>query len=123
MCGSATLAIVVSSTCMMVPSITATVSRFLCLTTIVGAENVCVAALAMIGLQIQSRTSRRSPRAAPQNLLAEHLVELAVAGVDADRSAHAGLEQRRFGAVGQLDADGHALHDLHPVAGGVLRRD
>ena len=44
-------------------------------------------------------------------------------GVDIDFDAHAGA-QRRQALVAGIDAHAHrdALHDFHPVAAGVLRR-
>jgi hypothetical protein len=46
----------------------------------------------------------------------------AMAGVDLDGGAHAGAQRRRVGRHLHGEPDRHALHHLHPVAGGVLRR-
>ena len=46
----------------------------------------------------------------------------AMAGVDVDDDAHAGAQQMRVLVLVEGDAQGHALHHLDPVAGGVLRR-
>jgi hypothetical protein len=43
-------------------------------------------------------------------------------GVDLDRCAHARAQRRIVRPGGEQDADRHALHDLDPIAGRVLRR-
>src|SRR4029079_16534230 len=104
MYGSATLATVVSSACMMVAVIAQTVSRL-----------------------------RRAPADIPPARRIISVGRLfsvgqpaepgfALAGVDLDVSAHSGAQasQRRVGV--ELDPQRHALHHLDPVAAGVLRR-
>lgn len=44
------------------------------------------------------------------------------AGIDFDHHAQAGAELRAVAGVVDRQADGHALHHLDPVPGGVLRR-
>ena len=53
---------------------------------------------------------------------AEERRQPAVVGVDFDIHAHAGAQQVRVLALVEGDAHRHALHHLHPVAAGVLRR-
>src|SRR5579871_287828 len=54
---------------------------------------------------------------------AEPAIEAGVrARVDLDRRAHAVAQRRVAGVPLQLDAHRDALHDLDPVAGGILRR-
>ena len=47
----------------------------------------------------------------------------AAAGVDLDGGAHARAQPAQVLARLELDPQRHALHDLDPVAGGVLRRE
>src|SRR5512143_1838549 len=102
MCGSATLAIVVSSACMMVASITDTVMK-----PRLTASGV-VAALAEL---TPSRCSEREAQQPP-----------AMAGVDFDQRAQAGTQFRHARRRVEPDAHRYPLCDLHPVAGGILRR-
>src|ERR1039458_1278432 len=80
MLGSATLMMVVSSTCMMVAAITAT------------PVNIRLRLMAVL-FQLHAHSRRRADA---QRMFSIHL--------------------------GKLDAHRHTLRDLHPVAGGVLRR-
>src|SRR5262245_66428092 len=43
-------------------------------------------------------------------------------GVDLDHRAHSGAQPAHVLARREFDAHGHALHDLDPISGGVLRR-
>jgi hypothetical protein len=45
-----------------------------------------------------------------------------VAGVDLDADAEAGAERQSGRYLVDRDLDGQALHDLDPIAGGILRR-
>src|SRR5512143_2685271 len=98
MCGSATLAIVVSSACMMVASITDTVMRPRW-----GAWGAA------------TLTGRSSEGDAEQ--------VAAMPGVDFDHGAQSRTQLGHARARVEPDPDRHALGDLHPVARGVLRRD
>src|SRR5690348_4846928 len=98
MCGSATLAMVVSSDCMRVASIT---------------QRVMPPRLGVLGLS-------SSAIAAPSS---ENGPAAGMAGVNTDLHAHPGAQRGQIAVAG---IDGHAqrdaLHDLHPVAARVLRR-
>src|SRR5258708_89518 len=101
MCGRATFAIVESSACMIVASITEMVM------------------MPWLG------TATNSPGPAARRLLLGLVPELprpAVVRVDFDRDTHAG-GKRQVGMAG-IDRDPHRqpLHHLHPVARGILRR-
>src|SRR5690606_856442 len=104
--GSATLAIVVSSACMMVASITdtVTIARF-------GRPSAAAAARAAAIIA--------SPPAGPGP--AEQAA--AVPRVDLDPGGQARAQLGQAGGIVEPDAHRHALGDLHPVAGRVLRRD
>src|SRR5512139_538029 len=98
MCGSATLAMVMSSACMIVASMTDTVTKPRCV----------LAGLAAVMGCVSERETQQSA---------------AMAGVD----FHPGTEactQLRHSRLGiELDSQRDPLGDLDPVAGGVLRRD
>src|SRR3954469_12682750 len=99
MLGSATLAMVPSSACMIVAIMTTTVS------------------------QRRRRSWWASIRPPLEADALENVAErAAVAGVDLNRRAHADTQRRR--ALGALhgSAQRDALHHLDPVAGRVLRR-
>src|SRR5579863_1484148 len=98
MCGSATLAMVVSSDCMRVASIT---------------QRVIPPRLGVLGLSSSATAAPRS----------ENGPAARVARVDADLHAHAGPQWRHV-AVAGIDgyAQRNALHDLDPVAARVLSR-
>src|SRR4051812_10949243 len=104
MYGSATLATVVSSACMMVAVIAHTVSRLRRMPADIPAARRIILLRRLLGV---GRTAE--PR-------------LAFAGVDLDVGAHAGAQaaQRRIGV--ELHPQRHALHHLDPVAAGVLWR-
>src|SRR5487761_353160 len=97
MCGRATLAIVVSSDCMRVASIT---------------QRVMPPRWGVLGL-----SSSAIPVPSSENGPAAR-----VAGMDADLDTHPGAQRRQITVAG---VDGHPqrdpLHDLHPVAARVLR--
>src|SRR5579862_2099560 len=61
--------------------------------------------------------------AAPAEEVGQEIRQAArMAGVDVDADAHADPERRLALHVFDADAHRNALDDLHPVAGGVLRR-
>ena len=109
MCGSATLAIVVSSTCMIVASMIETVIRPRCLTSTKPPARPRRSSSALSGGR---RRRRRVEPGGGDRLLVS--------------TRHGALMPVRSGmsvtGVSKLDAHRHALHDLDPVAGGVLRR-
>src|SRR5262245_26081741 len=111
--GSATLAIVVSSTCITVASMMAMVISPRC-----GTSEVCAAR----SISIACGSLRRARRT-------EHMLEVgqaaADAGIDRNVGAHAGAQGERLVAAFDLDLQPHrdALGDLDPVAGGILRRE
>src|SRR5262245_65062578 len=107
---------VMSSTCMMVAIITLTVIRSLC----PGAgapgcgRGTMVMAQCPSALGVAARLGHRAPAEQARQ-------PAAPAGVDLDRCTHAGAEAAQILAGNELHADRHALYDLDPVAGGVLR--
>src|SRR6185312_6946952 len=107
-CGNATLAIVVSSICIVVDSISESVSSPLLGTSRLGLLNVA-AAIAQPFLQSQNRLD-----APPQRRF--------VAGIDFDIDRHAGAQGTLRVGMLQHQLDRQALHHLDPVAGRVLRR-
>ena len=120
MLGSATLAIVVSSTCMIVASMIETVISPL-FATAGAAPAAVVALIARVSYSVAATAV--PPRPTADSAAVSEVRQAAdVAGVDLDRGAHAGAQRRHVLAGIELDADRHALHDLDPVAGGVLRR-
>ena len=103
MCGRATLAMVMSSTTMIIATMLEMVIRPRCL------------------------TSTKPPAAARAHCSASFGGYSAAAAepgplfeIDRDRGAQSGTERQVDGVV-EADADRHALHDFDPVAGGVLR--
>src|SRR5262245_28195052 len=117
MCGNATLTIVVSTTCMTVASMTATVimPRFSGAAAL-AVTLVAVALMEALAVLGKSRVVRQQ-RAHPLRR------GLLVARVDVDDRAHAGAQRRIVAARFDGDTHGNALRDLDPVAGRVLRRD
>src|SRR5438093_1076486 len=99
MLGSATLAMVPSSACMIVAIITTTVSQ---------------------------RRRRSASASIVRPSQADHLQQVAerapVACVDLDGRAHAHAQRRIAFLADDGGADRDTLHDLDPVARGVLRR-
>src|SRR4051812_29280352 len=106
MLGSATLAIVPSSACMIVAIMTTTVSQ----------RRRRSWSRSMVRL---FRSGRRRSQTDALQQVAERAP---VAGVDLDGGAHADPERRIALAALHRRAHRDALHDLDPVAGGVLRR-
>src|SRR6266446_5545230 len=101
MCGSATLAMVVSSACMMVASMTESV------------------------MNVRWRLSVLAAAAKFMPLFSDRESQKAAAMPCVDLHFGAELRAQAWEAGGRLEPDphGHALSDLHPVAGGVLRGD
>src|SRR5262245_56256866 len=111
MCGSATLAMVVSSACMMVASMTEMAtspgwaSRFRS-----GAAMVAAVILNLLrrGLLLRRLVVRYG--------IAEEAEQAAeVLGVDLDNSAHAGAQRGVGRRIDDVQADRDALHHLDPV--------
>src|SRR6188508_804068 len=121
MFGSATFAIVVSITCISVASMIDTTSSVrragsgvvFCSSIegllLAGASSACSVARGDRGV-----TRARAPQASEHRVLG--------AGVDAHLCAHAGAQGRTLARVLEREPHRDALHDLHPVAGGILRR-
>src|SRR5262245_20704850 len=114
--GSATLAMVPSSACMMVAIITTMViSR--------RRRRTAGSTIATIGSGLGGGRRARRREAERLGEVREQAADrAAVAGIDLDRRAHADAQRRIALAAGHGDAHGDALHDLDPVAGGILRR-
>src|SRR5476651_1901599 len=98
MSGSATLAMVPSSACMIVAIITTTVS------------------------QRRRRSASGSIRRSEPDALPQLAQRTPVAGVDLEGRAHADAQRRIALLADDRGAERDALHDFHPVARGVLRR-
>src|SRR3954469_13166154 len=108
--GSATLAMVVSSACMMVAVMAQIVTMFRRRpgTIRAGLDSAIGSVLVLTG-------GRRQAEQAGERAL--------VAGVDGGIDAHAGLQLPHiFVGLVEIDPDRHTLHHLDEVAGGVLRR-
>src|SRR5690242_20055744 len=106
MLGNATLAMVPSSACMMVAIITTTVSQ---------RRRRRTAGSTLIRPACPAKASEAEDR---QQLAPG----AAMAGVDLDDRAHADAQRWIAFLARDRATDRNALHDLHPVAGGVLRR-
>jgi hypothetical protein len=103
MCGSATLAIVVSNACMMVVNMTDMVTKPRC-------EPSEFAAGMAAAIMVVS--SEREP---------EHAT--AMTGIDFHDSTETRAQLRHSVRDRELNPYRHPLHDLDPVAGGILSRD
>src|SRR5579871_2001529 len=105
MLGSATLAMVVSSTCIKVPSITAMVIIAVCGSPAAGLEKSIMDSVAGRGALVRAGIA----------------AQRAVMGVDVHLGAHAGTQVRSAVDVVEGDTQRDALHHFDPVAGCVLR--
>src|SRR4051794_30686161 len=120
MLGSATLAMVVSSTCMMVASMIDTVIMPACFTGLAGDAGPVAM---MEGLLVLNVAGCGGTDAGPGECRADRGGQAArVAGIDFDIGAETRAEWHVGRGLFDRQTDRHALDHLHPIAGRVLGR-
>src|SRR3954453_6591446 len=117
MYGNATLAIVVSSACMMVAVMAQIVTMFRrrpgTIKWALGPDIGSVPVSVFVRIFVLARGRRQAEQAGER---------APVAGVDGGVDAHAGLQLAHvFVGLVEIDANRHALHHLDEIAAGVLR--